>query len=151
MGATPTDPSSHPISTDAAGSPAAPSGTHSPAASVDPSALRAELVTARLEAAGVDAAYLDMVAPLFDKTGKEPSKDAVAEFVGELKRSKPALFGPVPGQTAPTPSRSVPSAPAPGAAVTAFQQWQALDASGDRAASEAFYRLNRQTINRTAR
>lgn len=143
MDASNSTPNSDPNSTAAAG---AVSASAAPAVAAE--SLRAELVTARLEGAGIDASLLDLVAPLFP-ADQQPTKENMAAFVASLRKSKPALFGAVPAaQTAPTPARSVPSAPVPGASVTPFQQWQALEASGDRAASEAFYRLNRRDINR---
>jgi hypothetical protein len=127
--------------------PAAPS----PAPAADPSSLRAELVTARLEGAGIDPSLLDLVAPLFP-ADQTPTKAAVDAFVTGLRKSRPALFGagPAPAQTAPTPARAVPSAPAPGSAATPFQTWQALEASGRKVEAEAYYRLHRRDINRTA-
>jgi hypothetical protein len=136
-------------SADLSGSPtpSSPGGADSP--SFEAAALRAELLNERLAAAGIGAEYVDLVSPTFSGS---PTKEAVAAFADGLRKVKPALFRSTPpAQTAPTPSRSVPSAPAPGASITPFQQWQAIEASGDLAASEAFYRLNHKAINRTAR
>ncbi len=114
--------------------------------------LRAEMVRDRFDAvaarAGVDAAYVDVALGLFESTGQEPSKANMAAFVTALRKEKPALFGPQPASTAPTPPLAVPSAPAPGGMSTPFQQWQALEAAGRKAEAEAYYRLHRRSINR---
>src|SRR6188508_3095110 len=105
-------------------------------------ALRAEMVRDRFDAvaarAGVDAAYVEVALKLFESTGKEPTKANMATFVESMKKDKPALFGPQPASTAPTPSIATPAAPAPGGISNYFEQWRSLLAAGRKTEAEAF-------------
>jgi hypothetical protein len=108
-----------------------------------------ELERARFEAAaaraGVDDAYLDTVEHLFSRSGKPATKENLASFMSALRSKQPALF--TPASTAP-PSNAAP--PAPGVVQSATSKWEALKASGDRAAAELFYLMHRDAINRFA-
>jgi hypothetical protein len=144
------DPSTNPISAVAA-PPSVEAPLPSPAGAspeADGSAARAELARTRLEAvaarAGLDEAYTDVAETLFQKTGKEPTKENLAAFVAGLKAKQPALF--VAANT--SPPSSAPHAPAPGVIQSATTKWRALEASGQRADAEAFYLLNRRSIQR---
>jgi hypothetical protein len=100
--------------------------------------------------AGVDEGYVDAALALFDQCGKEPTKENMSAFIAELKKSKPALFGPQPANTAPAPATSAPSTPAPGGAASPHQQWRALLDAGRKAEAEAFYLQNLDEIRRSA-
>ena len=148
----PAGPAAAPDPEKAAGSAAVPASGAAPDPAVD--SLRAEMMRDRFEAAaaraGVGEAYVEVAQSLFQKTGKEPTKENMTAFIVELKKKSPALFGPQPANTGPTPSAHAPSSPAPGDVATPFQQWQSLEAAGRKAEAEAYYRLNRHAINRTA-
>jgi hypothetical protein len=103
----------------------------------------------RLAAAGIGAEYVDLVAPTFQGS---PSREAVAAFADGLRKTRPALFRSTPpAQTAPTPSRSVPSAPPPsGASQNPFETWRSLVAAGRTVEAEAFYFQNSRAIHRSA-
>lgn len=132
--------------------PAAPAAAA--ASPVAISALEQQMLADRFDAvaarAGIDEVYTEVALELFRKTGQEPTKANLTKFCGELKKTRPALFGPQPAQTAPVPAGSAPTAPAPGAASSPYQQWQALRAAGRRAEAEAFYAKHRRAITRTA-
>lgn len=129
-----------------------------PAAAVEPGSevaeLRGEMIRDRFDAAaaraGVDGAYVDVTLALFQQSGQEPSKANMSAFIESLKKSKPALFGPQPASTAPTPQAATPAAPAPGAVSNPYQQWQALRAAGRKAEAEAYYHTHRRAIQRAA-
>ncbi len=133
-------------------------GSHTPAGSPasDPSGqvdqLRAEMVRDRFDAAaaraGIAEEYTDVALALFEKTGAEPSKENLSKFCADLRKNRPALFGPTPAQTSPVPLQAAPTTPAPGAVANHFSTWQALESAGRKAEAEAFYRLNRHAINR---
>lgn len=140
-----------------AATPTAPAPGADPSAAKDSaelSALREQMIADRFDAvaarAGIDESYAEVALELFRKTGKEPTKENLATFCTELKKTRPALFGPQPAQTAPTPKVAVPSAPAPGAITTPYQQWQALKAAGRTAEAEAYYQRHHRAIAKTA-
>lgn len=116
--------------------------------------LREQMLADRFDAAaaraGIDEAYTDVALELFRKTGQQPTKQNLTKFCTELKKTRPALFGPQPAQTAPTPNQAAPTSPAPGAVATPYQQWRALRAAGRQAEAEAYYAKNRSAISRTA-
>jgi hypothetical protein len=139
--------------------PGAPAGAPAPAsvpagASADEiAALRDQMLIDRFDAAaaraGIDESYTEVALELFRKTGKEPTKENLAAFCADLKKTRPALFGPQPASTAPASSHA-PAAPAPGTTTTPYLQWQALRAAGRRAEAEAFYLRHSNAIARTA-
>jgi hypothetical protein len=130
------------------------SGATAGGPSPDTAELRAEMIADRFDAAaaraGIDESYTDVALELFRKSGKEPTKANLAAFCGELKKTRPALFGPQPAQTAPMPAHAAPATPAPGAITSRYQQWQALRAAGRNAEAEAFYLIHHGAITRSA-
>lgn len=128
-------------------------GGAAPSPADEAATLRAELLNERLAAAGIGAEYVDLVAPTFSGA---PTREAVAAFAASLRQSKPALFGPAPGNTAPTPSRSVPSAPPPGGrSADPKERWSTLmeasrggdaDSISRRADAVAFWLTNQHAI-----
>lgn len=133
---------------------AVPAGAPAIAPSDDVAALRDQMLVDRFDAvaarAGIAEGYTEVALELFRKTGKEPSRENLAAFCKDLKAKRPALFGPQPASTAPTPANAVPAAPAPGVITSPLQQWQALRAAGRRAEAEAFYAKHRRAITRAA-
>lgn len=155
---TTTPTASAPAAAPAAAATAQAAATEPTSATADPSAelaqLREQTIADRFDAvaarAGIDEAYTEVALELFRKTGQEPSKTNLTKFCADLRKSRPALFGPQPASTAPTPPHATPSAPAPGAVSNPYQQWQALRAAGRAAEAEAYYQKNRRAIQRAA-
>ncbi len=134
------------------GSHAAPAGAGDLSPTVDQ--LRAEMIRDRFDSVaartGIAEEYTDVALALFGKSGQEPTRDNLQKFCAELKKNRPALFGPQPASTAPVPAHAVPAAPAPGGVSNPYQQWQALRAAGRTAEAQAFYMQHRGAITRSA-
>jgi hypothetical protein len=77
--------------------------------------------------------------------------EALAKVQEELARVKAELVTlkeAIPAST--SPPSSAPHAPAPGVVSSVTAKWEALRASGDRAAAELFFMMHRDAINRFA-
>jgi hypothetical protein len=134
--------------------------------------LRQELIRERFEAvaarSGLDESVVDLVAPAahgwLEKNGRAGTKQDLADYMAELRVSKPKLFGAATAPAAPTappvataPANTAPvmpnahaAAPTPGAIENPFSRWRALLAAGRRAEAEAYYRTNRRAIARNS-
>ncbi len=128
----------------------------------DSAKLREELLQERFESVaakhGLDADFVDLVAPQahawLDANKREATRESLAEYMAELKRSKPKLFASAPvaaarsTNTAPVVPNSSPAVPAPSALETPFSHWRALKSAGRADEASAFYLLNTRAINR---